>query len=105
MSAWAALSIGSFRVSVAVPGAVEDLRGGADLGFGRALPFGEGSGEGVVVGGQVFYPRAHLRGGLPGGQGELVALGAGGGLGFGRPQRGVVLSRVTAAEFGVGGHS
>ena len=31
-------------------------------------------------------------------------LGVGGGLGFGRPQRRVVLAGVAAAEFGVGGH-
>ena len=71
---------------------------------GQALPFGERAGEGVVGGGEVFDPLAYFRDLLPDGQGELVALGLGGGLGFGRAQRRVVLAGVAAAEFGVGGH-
>ena len=42
-------------------------------------------------------------GGSAVGQGELVALGFGGGVGFGGAERGVVLIGVAAAEFGVSG--
>ena len=71
---------------------------------GQALPFGERVGERPVGGGEVFDPLAYFRDLLPDGQGELVTLGSGGGLGFGRAQRRVVLAGVAAAEFGVGGH-
>ena len=70
----------------------------------QALPLGERVDERVVAGSQVFNPLAHLRDRLSRGQGELVTLVLGGGLGFGRAQRRVVLAGVTAAEFGVGGH-
>jgi hypothetical protein len=46
---------------------------------------------------------AQLAGRLPRGRGELVALGLGGGLGFGGAERGEGLAGVAAAEFGVGG--
>jgi hypothetical protein len=117
-----ALSIRGLRVGVAVGGTAKDLRGRADLGFGRlqdggpgrpgprrerlaqvpvagilgrdgqALPFGERARERAVPGGQVFDPLARFRGRLPDGEGELVALVLGGGLGFGRAQRRVVLA-------------
>jgi hypothetical protein len=107
------LSACGFGVGVAVGGALQDLRGRRDLGFGRlqdgvfgwsgpgrerlaevpvagvlgwdgqALPFGERGGEGPVGDGEVCDPLAYLGDRLPGGQGELVALGPGGGLGFG----------------------
>ncbi len=64
---------------------------------GQALPFGELMREGAAGGGEVFDPLARLRDLLPWGQGELVALRAGGGLGFGRAQRRVVLFGVAAA--------
>ncbi len=54
--------------------------------FGRnrlALPVGELVGEGLSPGGQVLDSLAHLSGLLLRGQGEIVALGADGGLGFG----------------------
>jgi hypothetical protein len=60
------------------------------------VPVGELAGEHVVGGGQVGDPLAHLAGLVPCGQGELGALGVGGGLGFGRPQRGKALARVAA---------
>ena len=69
----------------------------------QALPVGEPLGERAVPGGQVLDPLAHLGGLLARGQGELVALGVGGGLGFGRTQRREVLAGVAAAQFGVGG--
>ena len=111
----------------------EDPRGGRDLGLGRlqdrlparagpggkrraevavvgvfgrdglALPVGELAGEGPVPGGQVGDPLVDLAGRLVWGEGEFVALGAGGGLGFGRAQRREVLAGVAAAQFGVGG--
>jgi hypothetical protein len=51
----------------------------------------------VVGSGEVFDPLARLLDRLFGGQGELVALGLGGGLGFGRAQRRVVLVGVASA--------
>lgn len=54
--------------------------------FGRdclAVPFGQFLCEGVVLRGQVGDPRAGLGNLLPGGEGELVALGLGGWLRFG----------------------
>ena len=120
-------SICGLQVGVTVGGALQDLRGRRDLGFGRlqdrvlarsgpgrerraevtvvrvlgrdhqALPVGERGGERAVRGGQVLDPRGHLAGRLVRGQGELVALGVGGGLGFGGPQRRVVLGGVAAA--------
>ena len=127
------LSIGGFPVGVAVGGAFEDAAGTAGSpvwaaarsrlcvagpgreglaevavvgvlgGDGQALPVGEPFGEGAVRGGQVLDPLAHLAGWLARGQGELGALGLGGGFGFGRAERRVVLAGVAAAEFGVGG--
>src|SRR6185312_5873801 len=126
-------SIRGFEVGVAVYRTFEDPRGGRDLGFGRLqdrlparagpggdrrtqvavagifgrdrldLPVSELAGEGPVPGGQVADPLVDLAGRLVGGEGEVVALGAGGGLGFGRAQRGEVLAGVAAAQFGVGG--
>jgi len=71
---------------------------------GHALPLGECVGECPVGGGEVFDPLACFRDLLADGQGELIALSAGGGLRFGRAQRRVVLAGVAAAEFGVSGH-
>jgi hypothetical protein len=114
--------------------ALEDLRGGPDLGLGRlqdgalgrswpgrerlaqvpvvgilgrdhqALPFGERLGERPVAGSQVLDPLAHLGDRLPGSQGELVTLGLGTGLRFGRTKWGEPLPRMPATHFGVGGH-
>jgi hypothetical protein len=56
-----------------------------------------------VRGGQVLDPLAYLARRLPRGEGELGALAFGGGGGFSRAERGEVLLRVAAAEFGVGG--
>ena len=125
-------SVCGLQVGVAVGGTLQDLRGRRDLGFGRlqdrvlarprpgrerraeitvvrvlgrdhqALPVRERGGKRPVGGGQVLDPRGHLTGRLPGGQGELVALSVGGGLGLGGPQRRVVLGGVAAAQFGVG---
>jgi hypothetical protein len=47
------------------------------------LALGERAGEGVVGGGEVFDPLAGIRDRLTSGQGEFVALGLGGGRGFG----------------------
>ena len=69
----------------------------------QALPVGQLFGEYVVLGGQVGDPLDRFPGLLPRGQGELVALVLGEGLGFGGAQGRVVLGGVTAAEFGVGG--
>src|SRR6266536_4615055 len=126
-------SIRGFEVGVAVYRAFEDPRGRRDLGHGRlqdrlparagpggerrtqvavvrvlgrdrlALPVSELAGEDPVPGGQVADPLAGLAGRLVGGEGEFVALGLGGGLRFGRAQRGEVLTGVTTAQFGVGG--
>src|ERR1700733_3864237 len=104
-----ALSFCGLRVGVAVGGTAKDLRGRADLGFGRlpdvgpgrpgprrerlaqvavagilgrdgqALPFSERARERAVPGGQVFDPLARFRGRLPDGEGGLVALVLGGG--------------------------
>ena len=106
------LSVRGFPVGVAVCGALEDVRGRRDLGLGGlqdgvlswsgpggecraevavvgvfggdplALAVREPGGEGAVRGGQVFDPLADAGGWLLGGQGELVALSLGGGLGF-----------------------
>ena len=57
----------------------------------------------MVLGGQVGDPLDRFLGLLPRGQGELVALVLGEGLGFGGAQGRVVLAGVAAAEFGVGG--
>ena len=54
-------------------------------------------------GGEALYPLANLAGRLARREGELGALAVGGGLGFGRAERGKVLAGVAAAEFGVGG--
>jgi len=62
-----------------------------------ALPFGERVGERLVAGSQVFDPLARLRDGLSWGQGELVALGLGGGEWFGRTKRGEPLLGMPAA--------
>ena len=121
------LSVRGFPVGVAVGGALEDVRGRRDLGLGGlqdgvlswsgpggecraevavvgvfggdplALPVREPGGEGAVRSGQVLDPLADAGGWLPGGQGELVALSAGGGLGFSRAERGKVLAGVAAA--------
>src|SRR6476661_5135788 len=126
-------SIRGFPVGVAVYRAFEDPRGGRDLGHGRlqdrlsaragpggerraevavvgvfgrdrlALPVGELGSEGPVPRGQLLDPLVCLAGWVARREGEVVALGAGGGLGFGRAQRGEVLSGMTAAQFGVGG--
>ena len=63
----------------------------------QALPFGQLGGEGSVLGGQVLDPLAELRNLLPRGQGELVVLLVGGGLGFGRAQRRELLTGVPTA--------
>src|SRR5206468_1407037 len=86
---------GERRTQVAVVGVV-----GRDH---LAVPAGELAGEGQVPGGQVLNPLVDPAGRLVGGEGEFVALGAGGGFGFGRAQRGEVLAGVAAAQFGVGG--
>src|SRR5215469_513309 len=57
-----------------------------------------------MLGGQLVDPLAELRDVLPCGQGELVVLLPGDGLGFGGAQRRVLLAGVAAAQFGVGGH-
>ena len=127
-------SLSGLPVGVAVRGALEDLRGRRDLGlgglqdrvgagagpgrerqaevavvgvFGRdplALPVRELAGERVVPGGEVLDPLAGVGGWLAWGQGEIVALGWGGGFGFGGAQRGERLAGVAAAQFGVGGY-
>ena len=51
----------------------------------QALPVGEPLTELTVRSGQVLDPLARLGGRLFGDGGELVALGLGGGLGFGGP--------------------
>ena len=114
--------------------ALKDLRGRRDLGLGRlqdrvhalsrpgrerraevavvgimggdsqALPVREPHGKGSVGSCHLLDPRGHLAGRLAHSRGELVALGIGGGLGFGRAQRRVVLAGVAAAQFGIGGH-
>ncbi|MGH3191781.1 MAG: hypothetical protein ACRDOL_31945 [Streptosporangiaceae bacterium] len=66
-------------------------------GDGQALPFGQAAGEFAVLGGQVLDPLAYLLDLLSRGQGELVALGLGGGFGFSRAERGVGLVGVAAA--------
>ena len=121
------LSFCGLVVGVAVCGALEDLRGRRDLGLGGlqdrvlagsgpggerraevavigvlgrdplALPVREPVGERAMSGGQVLDPLAHVGGWLLRGQGELVALGRGGGLGFGGAQRGERLIGVAAA--------
>jgi hypothetical protein len=58
-----------------------------------------------VPGGQAGDPLVDLARRLVRGEGELVALGAGGGLGFGGAQRREVLAGVAAAQLGVGGDS
>jgi hypothetical protein len=68
-----------------------------------ALPIGQPVSEGAVAGGQVGDPPVYLAGRLVRGEGEFVALGPGGGLGFGGAQRREVLAGVAAAQFGVGG--
>ena len=50
----------------------------------QALPVGKSLGERAVPGSQVLDPLTHLGGLLARGQGELVTLSAGRGLGFGR---------------------
>ena len=105
-------SIRSLPVGVAVHRALEDLRGGRDLGLGRlqdrlsaragpggecrtqvavvgvvgrdglAVPVGEPAGEGPVPGSQVGDPLVDLARRLVRGEGEFVALGAGRGLGL-----------------------
>ena len=120
-------------VGVTAGGTLQDLRGRRHLGLGRlqdrvfawsgpgrerraevivvrvlgwdhqALPVRQRGGERAVGGGQVLDPRGHLGGRLARGEAELVALSVGGGLGFGGPQRRVVLGGVAAAQFGVGG--
>src|SRR5271165_5180935 len=121
------LSFAGLVVGVAVRSALEDLRGRRDLGLGGlqdrvfawagpggerraevaiigvlgrdplALPVGEPGGERAMCCGQVLDPLAYFGGGLRRGQGEFVALGLGGGLGFGGAQRGELLVRVAAA--------
>src|SRR5271165_2570572 len=116
------LSFCGLVVGVAVRGALENLRRRRDLGLGRlqdrilagsgpggerraevavigvlgrdplALPVREPGGERAVSGGEVFDPLAYVGGWLLGGQGEFVALGLGGGLGFGGAQRGELLA-------------
>ena len=118
---------------VVVHHALQDLRRRGDLGFGRlqngvliragpggerlaevavvgvfgrdclALAVGKFVGEYLSPGGQVFDPLVHLPWLLLRSEGELVALRRGGGLGFGRPQRRVVLAGVAAAQLGGGG--
>ena len=108
-----AASVRGFPVGVAIYRAFEDPRGGRDLGLGRlqdrlparagpggerraevgvvgvvgrdrlAVPVGELAGEGPVPGGQVADPPVDPAGRLVGGKGECVAVGLGGGLGFG----------------------
>ena len=56
-----------------------------------------------MCGSQIHDPLAHLGRRLGRGQGELGTLAFGGGLGFGRAERGVGLTGVAAAEFSVGG--
>jgi hypothetical protein len=73
-------------------------------GDSQALPVREPLGKGSVGSGHLLDPRGHLAGRLAHSRGELVVLGIGGGLGFGRAQRRVVLAGVTAAQFGIGGH-
>jgi hypothetical protein len=127
------LSIGGFPVGVAVRGAFEHVRGRPDVwlgrlqdrvpartrpgreclakvavpgvfgGDGQALPVGEPLGERAVRGGQFVDPLAHLAWRLARGEGELGVLGFGGGFGFGGAERGEMLARVAAAQFGVGG--
>src|SRR5438132_751027 len=53
--------------------------------------------ERVVVGSEVLDPLARLRALLCRGQGELVALGGGGGRRFGRTERGEPLLRMPTA--------
>ena len=119
-------SVRGLYVQVPVEGALEYPRGWLDLGLGRledgvpggcgpgrerlaevavtgvfggghqALPVGQLFGEYVVLGGQVGDPLDRFLGLLPRGQGELVALVLGEGLGFGRAQGRVVLAGVAA---------
>jgi hypothetical protein len=121
------LSVGGLVISVALGGAMEDVRGWRDLGFGRlqdrvvagagpggeslaevavvgvrgrdrqALPVPEPVGEGAAGGGQVLDPLACISVWLVRGRGELVALGLGGGRGFGGAQRGEWLAGVSVA--------
>ena len=56
-----------------------------------------------MLGGQVLDPLAGLPDLLRRGRGEFVALGLGGGRGFGGAQGRVLLPGVPTAEFGVGG--
>jgi hypothetical protein len=120
-------SICGLPVGVAIRGTPEDLRRRRDLGLGRlqdgapgrswpgrerltqvpvagilgrdrqALPLRERAGERVVGSGEVFDPLAPLLDRLLFGQGELIALGLGSRLGFGRAQRRVVLAGVASA--------
>ena len=76
---------------------------GVGGGDGQGLPPGEPLGERAVRGGQVGDPLARLAWRLGRSRGELGAMGLGGGIGFGRAERGEVLVWVAAAEFGVGG--
>jgi hypothetical protein len=62
------------------------------------------SGEPPAPGGQVFDPLACHRDVAACGQGEFGAVGVGGGVWFGRTERGEPLLRMPAAQFGVGGH-
>ena len=112
---------------VAVRRALEDLRGRPDLRLGgpqdrvvawswprrerlaevavvgilrwdrQAQPVCESVGEGAVRRGQVLDPLKLVPGLLPRRHRELLALIVGGGLGFGRSQRRVMLVGVTAA--------
>src|SRR5207247_1372590 len=57
-----------------------------------------------IFGSEVLDPLARLRALLSRDQGELVALRLGGGLRFGRTERGEPLLRMPTTQFGVGGY-
>src|SRR5439155_14095965 len=98
--AWADLGLGRLQdgvLSRSWPGRerLAEVSVAGILGRDRlALPFGERVGERLVGGGQVVDPLARLRDGLSWGQGQLVALGLGGGQWFGRTERGEPLLRM-----------